>query len=212
MWWIVDFLLRLRDKTPKYVCRRLSPRWIIVARDPNQMGLIGKWVFQALCSVCVIRMEREESSLRFCCGILHYSDCCLHYLYPLSLQPGCCRGMLCIPRKITPRWHQPHCSFKVVWCSQQSRISNIYSSSNIHVPDEVICLLESVATSRFVSLLNQRLFFTIHLDSIYIHVASYTALSVTHEHKAEWHGNNNEAEGVFRGTSMAHLGNMPALG
>jgi hypothetical protein len=53
------------------------------------------------------------------------------------------------------------------------------------VPDEVIYLLESVATSGIASLLNQRLFFTIYLDSIYIPVGSYTTLSVTHEHKAE---------------------------
>jgi hypothetical protein len=130
-------------------------------------------------------MERDESCLRSFCGILHVSDCSLHYLYSLSLRPGCCTGMLCIPRKITARRYQPLRSFKAVWCSQQSRISNIYSSSNIRVPDDVIYLLESVATSGIASLLNQRLFFTIHLDSIYIPVCSYTTLTVTHEHKAE---------------------------
>jgi len=83
--------------------------------------------------------------------------------------------------------YQPLCSFEDVWCSQQSGISNIrlYSSSNIRVPDEAIYLLEFVATSGIVRLLYQRLFFTIHLDSIYIPVGSFTALSVTHEHKAE---------------------------
>jgi hypothetical protein len=53
------------------------------------------------------------------------------------------------------------------------------------VPDEVIYRLEFLATSGIASLLNQRLFFTIHLGSIDIPVGSFTALSVTHEHKAE---------------------------
>lgn len=194
------------------VCRRLSSRRIIVARDLSQIGLSGKWDFQALCLVYVTRMERDESSLRFSCGIFHDSDWCLHYLYPLSLWAGCCRGMLCIQRKITPRWHQPLCSFEDVWFPQQSRISNIYSSSNIRVLDEVIYLLEFVATSGNVSLLYQRLSVTIHLNSNHIAVGSFTALSVTHEHKVEWLGNNNEAVGVFRGTYMAYLGNMSALG
>ena len=47
--------------------------------------------------------------------------------------------------------------------------------------DEVIYRLEFVATSGIVSLLNQRLFFAVHLDSIYILAGSLTALSVTHE-------------------------------
>jgi hypothetical protein len=50
---------------------------------------------------------------------------------------------------------------------------------------EVIYRLEFAATSGILSLLNQRLFFTIYLDSIDIPVGSFKALSVTHEHKTE---------------------------